>query len=373
MFSLLKQRRKPKVIPMNIISIHKKSIYHNLELLQKLQPQAVFFPVLKSNAYGHGLKEMVKILRTTDVPYLAVDSFPEYQIVKQHSDKAILLLGETLLENYPKYDTKRTTFCVYNLGTIRALGKINKPIKIHLFLNTGMQREGIQEDQLSSILEELHKYPKLHLEGVLSHFHSADEDKSKSIQEQITIFKKLYHAIVDAGFTPIYKHIGNSAGIGVVEDVFFNAYRPGLAMYGYNPFDSGHPQYQQFAKLRPALSITSRVISSQLAWPGDGVSYGHTHKVHDRMILATIPFGYAEGLPRSASGKITVYMGRRQLKQVGTICMNLCTCTCEGDALIDIGTKVEVISPNHKDAHSIEALATASDTIVYECLVRLDK
>jgi len=99
---------------MNVITIEKKTILRNFDVLQKLQPQGELFPVLKSNAYGHGLKQMVKILKRTDAPYLAVDSFPEYQVVIKKSNKPILLIGETLLENYKYFDPRRTTFCVYN-------------------------------------------------------------------------------------------------------------------------------------------------------------------------------------------------------------------------------------------------------------------
>jgi alanine racemase len=99
---------------MNIIRLRKKILLQNLDYLQSIQPQAAIFPVLKSNAYGHGLKQIVRILRNTDVPYIAVDSYPEYVVVKKKCNISILILGETLLENYRKFDHKKTTFCVYN-------------------------------------------------------------------------------------------------------------------------------------------------------------------------------------------------------------------------------------------------------------------
>ena len=92
MLDFLKTIFGPRISPMNTIHIRKSSIVHNLEYLQSLQPTSAVFPVLKSNAYGHGLKQMVKILRNVDVPYLVVDSYPEYQIVKKHSDHHILVL-----------------------------------------------------------------------------------------------------------------------------------------------------------------------------------------------------------------------------------------------------------------------------------------
>lgn len=126
---------------MNIIWLRKKILLQNLQYLQSIQPQAGIFPVLKSNAYGHGLQQIVRMLRHTDAAYIAVDSYPEYITVRDNCKIPILLLGETLLENYKKFDHKITTFCVYNIGTIRHLGRLEKPTKIHLFLNTGMNRE----------------------------------------------------------------------------------------------------------------------------------------------------------------------------------------------------------------------------------------
>ena len=357
---------------MNVISIDKKAILHNLNILQGLQPHAEIFPVLKSNAYGHGLQQMVKILRTTNVAYLVVDSFPEYQIVKTYSDKPILLLGETLGENYRKYNLKRVTFCVYNSETLLALARLRRPVKVHLFINTGMQREGIPLDQLPSILDQLRQSPQLQVEGVLSHLHSADEE-STSVDKQIDLFKKAYHIIVDAGYTPLYKHIGNSAGVAMVKDDFFNAFRPGIALYGYNPFTPKHPQYKTLQGVHPALSISSRIISSHVTRPGDGVGYGQTYTPKDREVLVTIPFGYAEGLPRQASGKLIMKTGRNTFHQVGRISMNLSTRKSDSDAPLPIGTKVDLISSRPSDPNSMQALAQASDTIVYECLVNLDK
>ena len=100
---------------MNVIWLRKRVLLENLEYLKSIQPQAGIFPVLKSNAYGHGLKHVVKMLRNTAVPYIAVDSYPEYIVVKNHCKIPVLILGETLLENYRKFDHKKTTFCVYNL------------------------------------------------------------------------------------------------------------------------------------------------------------------------------------------------------------------------------------------------------------------
>lgn len=213
---------------MNVIRLRRRVLLENLEYLQSLQPQAAVFPVLKSNAYGHGLKQVVRMLRNTEVPYIAVDSYPEYVVVKTYCKIPILIMGETLLENYKKFDLKRTTFCVYNLGTIRYLGRLGKETKIHLFFNTGMNREGVQEDDLPNLIKELQSHPNLIVEGVMSHFFDADAIADTNMAEQIQRFKRMYYKLLDAGFAPEWRHIGNTAAMFKIDDDFFNAYRPGI-------------------------------------------------------------------------------------------------------------------------------------------------
>ena len=105
-------------------------------MLENMQPKTAIFPVLKSNAYGHGIEVVSQILADTSVPYICVDSYPEYQAVKDHAKKKSLVLGETLIENFSLYDPKWATLCVYNLDTVRWLVNQSKSFTIHLFLNT---------------------------------------------------------------------------------------------------------------------------------------------------------------------------------------------------------------------------------------------
>lgn len=383
MFSWLKNLFSPRLYPMNIVHIHKKNILRNIEYLQSLQPNSFLFPVLKSNAYGHGIKQMVKILSKIDVPYVVVDSYPEYQIVKKYSKKQILIIWETLPDNYRKFDFSRTTFAVYNIQALEALGKLRKQVRIHIFLNTGMNREGVDADTLTNFLEICQQYKTIEIEGVMSHLYGADgieliDDLDReiggektSVEKQVDLFKKMYYQILEYGFAPLWRHIGNSAGIFKIKEDFFNARRPGLAMYGYNPLDLEDPLYVKGKELRPALSVTSRVISLHEVWPWEGVSYGHTHKFSDREMVGTIPFGYAEWLSRLASGKIYFKIGKKSVQQLGTICMNLCGFLA--DDRTEIGDEIEIISCNIKEKNTLMALAEASQTIPYECLIRFDR
>jgi alanine racemase len=121
---------------MNVMSVSKQAVLDNYNFLQSLKPLDAIFPVLKSNAYGHGIEEIAGILKDTPAPYLCVDSYPEYQIARKYSNKDILIIGETLPENYRFFDHKHTAISVYNISTLKYLAKKSRPRRVHLFLNT---------------------------------------------------------------------------------------------------------------------------------------------------------------------------------------------------------------------------------------------
>jgi len=372
MISFLRKMFLPNPEPMNIIYIHKKNIINNLEVLQALQPKAEIFPVLKSNAYGHWLKQIIKIIKKLDVPYLVVDSFPEYMIVKKYAKQEILLLWETLPENYYKFSFKRTTFCISNVEALEYIGSMNKEARIHIFLNTGMNREWIDEENLVKFLEVLKLYPKIEVTWVMSHFHSADKIYSNCIDDQIEEFKKMYYQIVNAWYNPTRRHIWNSAWMMKMKDDFFNAFRPGLAMYGYNPLEQSDEKYIQWKKLKPALTIESRIVSLHDLWYGQWVSYGQEYKAYATEKVATIPFGYAEWLPRSVSWKVMFSNGwRKYFKQVWNICMNMCSILVDWSTNLYDG--IEIISENLSSKNTLKSLVDQSGMITYEFLVKLDK
>lgn len=372
MIGFLRKIFLPQPEPMNVIYIHKKNIINNLEVLQSLQPKAEIFPVLKSNAYGHGLKQITKIIKKLDVPYLIVDSFPEYMIVKKYTKQEILLLGETLPENYYNFNFKRTTFCISNIQALEVIWKMNKEVRIHIFLNTGMNREWIDEENMDKFIEILKKYPQIDLTGVMSHLHSADKIYGNYIDEQIDKFKKMYYQIVNAGYAPMWRHIWNSAGLMKIKDDFFNAFRPGLAMYGYNPLQESDENFAQWKKLKPALSIDSRVICLHDLQYSQWVSYGRDYTTMWTEKVATIPFGYAEWLPKSLSGKIIFSNGwRKYFKQIGAICMNICSVLV--DWSVNLYDEIEIISENQSSKNTVKSLVEQNWMIIYEFLVKLDR
>ena len=130
MLQRVKNLRKPKVETLNTINISRDNIINNVKLIKSLKPESWIFPVLKSNAYGHGILQVLDILKEEKFPYIVVDSFPEYQIIHNNSKFKILIMWETLPENYRYFDYSRTSVAIYNLSTLNYLISLNKRIKI---------------------------------------------------------------------------------------------------------------------------------------------------------------------------------------------------------------------------------------------------
>ena len=281
-----------------------------------------------------------------------------------------MLLWETLPVNYEKFNFKRTTFCVYNLETLQALVKLNKKLKIHLFLNTWMNREWIDANLLPNALEFLKDYPKIEIEWVMSHLFSAN---SLDIEKQVDVFKLMYQQILEYGHTPIYRHIWASIWILKLYDNLFNAYRPWLALYGYNPLPPEDSDFDLWEILQPALSLTSIVTAINSVPYNEWVSYDPQRKQLDKQdkITISIPFGYAEWMPRAVREKIEISHESGYLKQIGNVCMNL-SCYMWNEKVL-IWDKVSLLKQNQKLENSVSWRAKAAGTIPYEILVHLDK
>lgn len=361
---------KPNIEPMNRIYISKSNILQNYKYLQSLKPNAELFPVIKSNAYGHGIDQILEIYKWLPIKYMVVDSFPEYNIVRRHSKFNVLLLWETLPVNYREFNFKRTTFCVYNLETLQALAKLNKKLKIHLFLNTWMNREWIDADLLPNALEFLKWYPKINIEWVMSHLFSANK---MDMDKQVDAFKMMYAQILDYWHTPIYRHIWASTGILKLHDDFFNAYRPWLALYGYNPLAEEDSDFDLWNKLQPALSLSSVITAINSVPYNEWVSYDPQWKQLEKSdkITVTIPFGYAEWMPRSLREKIEINHEDGNLKQIGNVCMNL-SCYMWNEKVL-IWDKVRLLKRDQNLVNSVSWWAKAVNTIPYDILVHLDR
>jgi len=371
MLSRLRQVLKPRYEALNTIEINSKTLSANYNFLVSLQPSAEIYPVLKSNAYGHGLKEVCQILNRTKAKTVVVDSFPEAQIVYKNFKGQVLILSEMPLAVYKYCKPGRTEFGVYNLATIKYLAENLPGVKIHLFFNSGMNREGIAD--IEKFLETAGKWlKKLEVVGFCSHLASREVDSSLNNFQEEKFFSAL-EILKNHGFNPPQVHLGNSAGIFTLADSRLTVFRAGLAFYGYNVFRPEHPAFGQAENLKPALRFLSTIKGKQNLEAGETVSYNETYRADKNTAIALVPVGYYEGLDRRLSNQAEFKVLASQpfmAKIAGRVCMNLVCLDC-GQNEFGVGDQVELFSVKPTDLNSLRNLANISQTIIYELLARL--
>lgn len=238
-----------KISSINEIRIKKDNFIKNYLILKSIKPNII--PVLKSNAYWFWIKQVCSIIKNLDIKIVAVDSIVEYFKVIKYLKSDILIMWETIKENYKLFDLKKTHFCVYNLETIDYLISLNKKIKIHIFINSWMNREWIQEKNLSQIIKKI-KDSKLVLEWICTHFSSLDDfswETEKEINillKNIEYIKKLFHNIK-------YIHVWWWNAILKINSEIINYYRVWLLFYWYTCLDEKDKSIKKLTLLENTL------------------------------------------------------------------------------------------------------------------------
>lgn len=359
---------------LNTIEINQSHILHNFHELQTIQPNHTIIPVVKSNAYGHGLKQICTILNTlpnNKLPLIAVDSYPEYQIVTATTTKSVLVLWETFGENYHLYNPKRTHIAVGSIEVLQSLITTNKQWNIHLFLNTGMNREWFQPENLQQALKLLSDTSHITVIGIMSHLANADLIDNDFTHQQIEAFKTMSKSILNQWHKPLYIHISNSAWLSKIQDDLFTASRSGLALYGYNPLDPQDQKHNTYKNLKPALRLTSTITSIQYLKLWEGVNYGLSWITDKETFVATLPIGYNEWLPRlTGQWWYHVYHSTTPLPIIGKVCMNLSSIEL-WQHKANVGDSIEVIWRDQDKDNTIQQLAKINNIIPYNILTSL--
>ncbi len=375
MWEFIRQLKRIKYDTLNYIEIKASNLLANYEYLKKQQAGAEIFPVLKSNAYGHGLKEVSSILNSSSAKMVAVDSYPEAQIVYRYFKAKVLILSEMPLPIYKHCYFNKTEFVVYNSTTLKYLSRFGKKIKVHLFMNTGMNREGIKD--IPSFIRDNKKYlNQVTVNGFCSHLASADTNSQLNLEQEERFMQGL-SALQTAGFSPPWVHLGNSAAIFKTHNKNLTAFRSGLAFYGYSPFKETINDKDLLSRtsiLQPALEVYSHVTSIQDIEVGESVSYNETYRSLKKEQIAVIPFGYFEGLDIRLSNKAKfLILGKlkNSWSQIaGRVCMNLTCLHLSQDSSHHLGDLVRVISSCPQDQNSINNLVTLGNLMKYEFLVK---
>lgn len=354
----------------NHIEVSRAAILHNLDTFTQLSGQSMAIPVLKGNAYGHGVEVVARALAGRDLPYIAVDGYFEALRIREVSRQPVLIMGAILPENLARITYDNFAFVVQDKQTVRALGRTGKRIAVHIEANTGMNRYGASLQDIGELTKTILEHNKLKLEGVMSHLADSDGQDPATVELAVEQFDACVEAVRAAGASPTIFHIAQSAGSLRAVSRYANAFRLGVGLYGINPFESGHTHYSQLSHLRPALKLVSTLTKVIEVPKGGKVSYNYTFTAPKSMKIGVLPLGYYEGVSRALSGVGVVKIGEHYAPIVGRVCMNHTMINLEGTNAKE-GDEVLVLSSNPGDANAINNLAAQHGLFSYNLLTAL--
>ncbi|MFA5392581.1 MAG: alanine racemase [Candidatus Paceibacterota bacterium] len=358
------------------VEISKEAINYNIRQFRKLiGKNTLLMPVIKSNAYGHGLLEMAQICNNNlEVNRICVVNLDEaIDLINHKITKPIFILS---FYNFNQDKLKlaiqnNVIFSVYELEQAKSLNKITsqlgRDVKIHLEIDTGASRTGILPEQTLLFIKQLKNYPRLILEGVWSHFASSEENP-KYTNYQLMRFEQVIHTLDKAKIQIPLKHMACSAGSVLYPQSIFNAIRLGLSLYGLYPA----PKTQNKIKLQPVLSWYTTIIQVREVPTKTKIGYGGTYTTKRRTKLAIIPIGYWDGYDRSLSNKASVIIHNKKCPVRGRICMNLTMVDVTGIRDVKLGEKVILIGKSKSQKITVEDLAKWQNTINDETITRIN-
>ena len=339
------------------VEVNLKNIEYNVKtLINKFNEYKYYFGVAKADCYSHYGPETVEAIIRGGCNYIAVATLDEALEIRKHiTDIPILCLGIIPIEYIEQCFTNNITITISNIEYLYQLLKAtNKNLKVHIKINTGMNRLGVKnKNELNTIYEKI-KQSNLFLEGIYTHIYNSNDrcttDKQFKKFEQIT-------QDVDLSEIPIVHLSASDATIGYSKLSYANGCRLGIAMYGLGD--------NKRKELLSTFSLYSEVIQINEI-ENETVGYNGAYKAHNSEKIAIIPIGYADGIIRKNTGR-NVYINDKPYKIVGNICMDMLF--VKVDETVKVGDKVILI----KDIEHIEEIAKHLDTISYEVLCSIGK
>lgn len=360
---------------LNWIEVNAQALRQNYELLSRRSGEAALAPVLKSNAYGHGLAIVYEALKPLNPAWLCVNYVEEAQELRDLGFKGrVLVVGPASPELMSKAAHIQSDLVV---GNFQMLGHALKhqTLKIHLKFDTGMGRQGFSVDDVEKVIGELGS-AKSQVEGVCSHFANVEDVTEQDYSnDQVEQFLKVSGRFKESGFK-VLSHIASSASCLIMDTSRFDLVRLGISQYGFWPSQATRISYLQIqsevAELVPALSWYTRISSVKEVPAGKFIGYGCSYRTNRQTKVAVLPVGYYEGYPRIAGdhGSYVLIAGSR-CPILGRVCMNMLMVDVT-HIQAKIGDLVTLIGKDQSEQILAVDLAAWSQTIHYELVTRLN-
>lgn len=344
----------------------------NYKAIQRAVGDTMVMPILKANAYGHGLVRVGEHMQEIGANMLGVAYLEEGILLREAGVTApILVLGGILGSQTPlflQHDLTITVSSQQKLEQVEeAAASMGVRARVHLKIDTGMERIGVHYYSAESLLEASLKCKHMDVEGIFSHFANSDALDLKSARMQLERFEEVLSFYEKRGVQAPLRHIANSGAILQLPESWMDIVRPGILLYGVYP----SADVQHTIEVEPAITWTSRVVYFKVVKPDHPVSYGSTWQSDHDVRMVTVPVGYGDGYFRSMSGKAQVLIHGNRYPVVGAICMDQFMVNIEQDSAFN-EDEVILVGENGKEKISVEELAQWAGTIPYEVLTNIN-
>jgi len=348
--------------------------YNFLQIKKRLDRSAKVLAVVKADAYGHGILEVSKTLVKAGAGYLGVATTDEALLLRRKGFKTPILIMSCLLsheiEAVIKNNITQTVADMRLASSIdRSAAKLKKIAKVHIKVDVGMGRIGIWHTEALKLLKKISSLKNIEIEGIFTHFPNADEDEILT-KKQINDFALLIEKINDQGLVLKYIHMANSTAVIGYKGSHMNFVRPGLMIYGLYPKDKN---INKKIRLKPALSLKSRIVFIKDVPAGRSISYGGTYTIKRPTRVATIPIGYADGLSRKMSNRGELLIRGKRVPILGVVCMDQVMVDVGSIPGAKVGDEVVLIGKQRGKEIRAEEVAHLCDTIPYEIVCCISK
>lgn len=354
------------------IEIDLLQFQRNIALIKQHSPGTKLCLPIKANAYGHGLIPIAKAAAKAEVDYLGVACLQEGILLREAGIGLPILVFGAIHENQMKdLIENELEFTVASLYKAKLVAKqcqdIQKKCKIHVEIETGMQRTGVRPETAFSLLNYIHSEKCFELKGIYSHLSTADDPQSQTAFQQIQIFQQFSSAYKKAHTAPLLYHLANSGGLCYFPEAHLDMVRPGLLSFGYFP----GPKIQNLEGIKPILSVKAKVAYFKVVGKNQGISYGHTYKTKQETRVVTVPIGYGDGLRRDLSNRGEVLIRGKRYQISGTICMDQFMVDIQHNEAY-VGDEVVLIGKQGNEEILLEDMASLCKTIPYEILCQFN-
>jgi len=344
----------------------------NLQTLRenffKLQTytQSEIMPIVKADAYGHGVIPVVKTLIACGAKRFGVALLQEALEIKEvFPEVTVMVIGATELEDSDTLVKEGIIPAVFQLSQAQALSeaaeRLNRTARVHIKVDTGMGRIGFRETEVTEILK-MAKLPNLYLEGIFTHFATSDERDLSFARKQLKCFQVVYDKLKNAGLIIPIRHAANSAAIIQFPESHFEIVRLGISLYGLTPSS----QIGGNVGLEPVMSWKAKVSHVKSIGTGETVSYGRTFQAAYPTCVATVQVGYADGLRRALSNQGEMLIHGRRSTIIGRICMDQTMLEVTKIPGVKVGDVVTILGKDGNELLTATEMADWMGTINYE-------